>query len=125
MSWSYSGDPTSSPMDALRFEVGDTDINNPMLQNEELSYMLGQSQTILHAAVYACEVLSRKFAVLADMRIGPTSISASQRAEAFAKRAMELRKRIASSHAPTFNPDIILTPPAFKRRLMDNKQGCG
>jgi hypothetical protein len=33
MTWSYSGDPSSSSTDAVRFLVGDTDTNDQLISN--------------------------------------------------------------------------------------------
>lgn len=40
MSFSYSGDPSSSSLDAARFLLGDTDSSNPIMQDEEIQYIL-------------------------------------------------------------------------------------
>lgn len=36
--WSYSGNPSSSSLDAIRFYLQDTDTNDPLMQNEEIEY---------------------------------------------------------------------------------------
>ena len=38
--WTYSGDPTDSDRDAVRFEVGDTDENDRLLSDGEVTYCL-------------------------------------------------------------------------------------
>lgn len=38
MSWSYSGDPSDSPLDAVRFYLQDTSEDEPLMQNEEIEY---------------------------------------------------------------------------------------
>lgn len=40
MSWSYSGDPSTSPLDAFRFKLKDTDKNDPLLTDEEINFIL-------------------------------------------------------------------------------------
>lgn len=40
MSWSYSGDPTSSPLDAFRFKLKDTIESDPILSDEEINFIL-------------------------------------------------------------------------------------
>ncbi len=42
MSWSYSGDPSSSAKDEIRFLTRDTDVARPWtLQDEEINYTVG------------------------------------------------------------------------------------
>lgn len=43
MSWTYSGDPSKSQKDAARFAIGDTDSAKPLLQDEEITYLINES----------------------------------------------------------------------------------
>ena len=40
MSWNYSGNPASSPVDECRFLIGDTNPNEPIMQDEEIQYII-------------------------------------------------------------------------------------
>ena len=40
MSCTYSGDPSKSSLDAARFLIGDTDENSPIMQDEEIQYII-------------------------------------------------------------------------------------
>ena len=131
MTWSYSGDPTVSKLDAVRFEFGDTDSDDKLLQDEEINYTLSIESDICGAAARCCEVLARKFARQADFSLGPQRVSASQRSEAFTRLGRELRSRVASSNPPYLggadkNDELAdarnsnLKPPIFKRDLMSN-----
>ena len=40
MSFSYSGDPSASTLDAARFLIGDTDADSPIMQDEEIQYII-------------------------------------------------------------------------------------
>ena len=40
MSWSYSGNPATSDIDALRFMLKDTIEEDPILQDEEIQFIL-------------------------------------------------------------------------------------
>ena len=42
MAWTYSGDPSSSARDAIRFLVGDTDTNDQLVTNEEIAWVNNQ-----------------------------------------------------------------------------------
>jgi len=133
MPWSYSGDPASSDKDAVRFEVGDTDHNDQLLQDGEIEYAISLEPSLLAAAARCCEVLARRFSRQADFRLGPQAVSASQRAEAFAARAKELRTKAASLGGIYVGGidrneerlDRDLRQPAFKRNLMSNTERKG
>ena len=40
MSFSYSGDPSASLLDAARFLIGDTNPDAPIMQDEEIQYVI-------------------------------------------------------------------------------------
>lgn len=43
MSWTYSGDPSSSKVDECRFLIGDTNKSAPIMQDEEIAYLIQQA----------------------------------------------------------------------------------
>lgn len=43
MSWSYSGDPSKSELDECRFLLGDTNEAAPIMQNEEIQYIISNA----------------------------------------------------------------------------------
>lgn len=43
MSFSYSGDPSESKLDECRFLLGDTNETAPILQDEEIGYLMSQA----------------------------------------------------------------------------------
>lgn len=51
MTWSYSGDPSDSDLDAVRFLVQDIDTSNQLVQNEEITYMLTARGSVPSAAI--------------------------------------------------------------------------
>jgi hypothetical protein len=68
MSWSY--DPTdlntttaSGRLNAVRFQVGDTDTNNQQVQDEEIVFALAETNnSIYEAASYTARTLASKYA---------------------------------------------------------------
>ncbi|MGH9202204.1 MAG: hypothetical protein ACRD2A_13325 [Vicinamibacterales bacterium] len=80
MTWSYSQDPTQSTRDAVRFLVGDTDENDPQLQNEEIDYLITKYVVAELAATQAARTLAARYSRYADRVIGELRISYSQRA---------------------------------------------
>jgi len=102
MTWSYSGDPTTSRKDELRFLIGDTDSAEPLLQDEELDYILSKQASIYLAAAVACDTIAAKFSREADTRAGPgsrLSVALSQRAKAYRAMAAEFRQMVTGEEA--------------------------
>lgn len=105
MSWSYSGNPSSSTLDEVRFLIGDTDTTDQLIQNEEITYLLTETDgNVYEAAIYAARSIAAKFSREADKKIGDYSISASQRASAFFNLAKQLelsqKKNLVSKVRP-------------------------
>lgn len=93
MSFSYSGDPTASDIDAVRFEIGDTNEKTQLIQNEEIAYSIKKEGTVLKGAARCAEALAARFARDATTR---TSVYSSQQGEIqkhFEMLAKKLRAR--------------------------------
>lgn len=56
MTWSYSGDPSSSTLDEVRFLIQDTDTNDQLLSNEEINYLIAGYADDAYSAAVACVV---------------------------------------------------------------------
>lgn len=110
MTWSYSGDPDSSAIDGVRFLIGDTDTNDQLLANEEISWVNSQvsgsttSTDSLYTVAYRCMItIASKFSRLADQSIGDMKVNMSQKAKGAREQAKELR-RLAESEGGTPTP---------------------
>ena len=101
MTWSYSGDPSTSDKDAVRFWSGDVDDCDPLVSNEEILYVLSEQPHVKLAAADILDELANKFAIEVDKSVDGVRESAGKRSEAFSKRADKLRKR-GSTSAPWF-----------------------
>jgi|SRR5690606_24112387 len=113
MVWSYSGNPSTSEKDEVRFLLGDTSQDDPLLQDEEIEYLLDQHDgSALTAAVEGCERIIAKLSREADMSSGATSISASQRRKHYADLLTQLRRRAGRISNLKISQSV---PPRFKR----------
>jgi hypothetical protein len=65
MTWTYSGNPSSSDKDAIRYLIGDTDTNNQLLSDEEIAYELTRSN-VYGAAALSCNAIVAKLSRLVD-----------------------------------------------------------
>jgi len=102
MVWNYSGDPGSSDRDAIRFLIGDTDELDPLIQDEEIAWVLLENPDVRLAGAVVLRALAAKLSRQGDKRVGEVSESASQMAEAFSARADELESQAMSLALPSF-----------------------
>jgi hypothetical protein len=88
MTWSYSGDPNDSNLDAVRFHVQDTIQADQQVSNEEIEYLLDQEgDNVLRAAARTAEIIAAKYARQVDKSVGGLSLSAGRRQEHYDKLA--------------------------------------
>lgn len=131
MTWSYSGDPAASDLDAVRFYTGDTNSARELLQNEEINFTLAAHSNQRLAAAVCADAIAAKFAREADQRVGDISKSLSQVSKAFYALATRLRAEVGKRAAPRFpaaskdwkqtqREDTDLVQPAFSVGQGDN-----
>lgn len=88
--FSYSGDPSTSALDEVRFLLSDTDADDVLLQDEEINYALTKADNSVYQAAHDCAyAISARFARKADTSksVGDVSLSVS-----YGNRAGEYRK---------------------------------
>lgn len=134
MTWSYNvADLATSEKDQIRLEIGDTDTNAELLQDEEILQAISVELNFWGAAARCCEIISRNFLRKADVRVGRggTMLTYSTAAQQYADMAMALRKRASAMHAPwtggasiaekeSDRQDDDLVQPLFAKQMMDN-----
>lgn len=135
MSWEYSGNPAASAKDAVRFLVGDTDNSDPLLQDQEIIWLLGMyNQAPINTAIRACEAIMTKFARMANETVGQVKIDFNQKYKAYQEMRAELQRRLATEDATPFaggisisqkhvenqNRDRVL--PDFTKHMQENEQ---
>lgn len=106
MAWTYGGDPSANSRDKVRFLIGDTDTNNQLLQDAEITFLLNQWNSDAYvAAAHACNALSAKFAAKSDYSksVGDLSISTQygQQAERYRGLGAQLMAQAASQSPPS------------------------
>lgn len=146
MSWSYSGDPGASRLDALRFLVGDTVESSAVFSDEELDWLLTQNSNIYYAAAFAAESAWASYAsatsggaagTVKTRTVGALSLTYGiledkDRAEQFKSMAKRFRLQaavsggwrpysggISKSDKETREQDTDWDKPAFTRGMFD------
>lgn len=133
--WSYSGNPAHSAKDQTRFLVGDTNIQDQLLSDEEIIWALSQyNNTPMNAAIRLCETIMSKFSRLADESVGQVKISFSQKVKGYERMMTTLRSRLAMEDAQPFAGGILVSQkqveaqntnrvrPDFTKHMMENDQ---
>jgi len=130
VAWTYTiAQIQTTPRFQVRFLCGDTDSTDPLLQDEEIDYLLTVYPNARDAAASACDAIASKFSRQADQSTGDISTSYSQRAKMYAERAATLRSAagdrsavayaggISISDMSTDQNDTDVVQPAFTRNL--------
>jgi hypothetical protein len=133
MSWSYSGNPGSSPKDAVRFLIQDTIPSQPQLQDEEINWMLSlYNNAPMNAAIRACETLMAKYSRMVDQAVGQVKVSFSQRMKSYEQLLITLRNRLSIEDSAFYAGGINVTDkmlnaqnaslvkPDFTKHMMEN-----
>lgn len=133
MAWTYSGDPSTSLKDAVRFEIGDTDATDPILQDEEIAYVIanrtvgGVNPNVYLVAAEAADDVSAKFARQVNKNVGRLRVNAENKAIHYKTLANDLRKKapVAWYSGGLTNTDKSMLPqdqdavqPAFSKGMM-------
>lgn len=101
MTWTYSGDPSASDRDAVRFEIGDTDTTDQQLSNEEIAFALTKYSSVVGAAIYCCDALIAKYSRYVNQTVGRVNVAYAQRIAHYQAVIARLRRR-----APAATPFI-------------------
>ena len=118
MSFSYSGNPSNSALDEARFLVGDTDPNNPIMQDEEIQYIIDTYGAGTNTVKY--QLFSRAATLFArDIKrsLGPQSEDPTDRLNYFKEQADYYKKLVAIGgvSVPSY-----AYPKIFRKGMLSN-----
>ncbi len=92
MSFTYSGDPSETDLDYVRFRLGDTDKSEVLLTDEEITGAIGIGSTKEGGAFFAAKALLAKWARTVDTKMGKLELKLSQRVAALSGMLTELEE---------------------------------
>jgi hypothetical protein len=137
----YSGDPSLSDRDAVRFLIQDTDTTSAHIQDEEIDWLLTEHSNVYGAAIMAAESVATNYAKASgsgqvkSKTVGALSISYTDLAKEYRSITASLRRRLALGIGSGFIPyaggisvadkdtqrqDEDWDAPSFSRKLHDN-----
>lgn len=102
MTWTYSGDPSSSNRDEVRFLVGDTDTTDQQVNDAEIAYAIAEEANNRLAAARIARTLAAKYARRADKKVGDLDIKWKQLSENYKQLAEDLTSDAAIYSAMPF-----------------------
>jgi hypothetical protein len=123
--WSYSGSPSTSKIDAIRFLIGDTDPRDKKVTNSEIKFVANSFGDVYTSGAIVAESLAAKYASEADYQVGDVSEKASQKAIAMREVAKRLRALTYTlgSVMPAFGTGSDKLP-IFTNSQFDNNKGA-
>lgn len=118
MSWTYSGNPQSSALDECRFLIGDTNQSNPIMQDEEIKYLIdeyGGNENKLRYELF--KQASTIFARDIKRSLGPQSEDPTSRLSFFKEQMDFYKAKISNAgiSIPKYSH-----PKVFKRGMQNN-----
>ncbi len=131
MSWTYNPAALEIPLNMVRMLLGDTNMADPQLQDEEIQAFVDATDSTTGAAALGARALAGKYARSVDKWVGDLKILASQRHRHYLLLQEKLERqsfghgvpsaggiRISQKEAVEANSDLV--PPFFKRSQHDN-----
>jgi hypothetical protein len=110
MGYNYSGDPSDSPKDEVRFYLQDVDMTDPLLTDEEIEFYVGKLLPVygntLAVASYLADVIANRFAREIDLSADGISVSASQLQTKYRDMAKSLRAQWHAISGAGALPDV-------------------
>ena len=101
MAFTYSNDPASSTRDAIRFYCQDTNVDDPLLQDEEIDFLSAQWAHVtdhpMYLAAVACEAIAARFAREISYSADGISVGASELQNKYNQLATDLREQHKAS----------------------------
>lgn len=94
MTFTYTGNPAESDLQAIRFLLGDTDETEPLLEDEEITYLAAQwamSHSVYWAAAEAAEAVAARFAREVTVNSDSQTVSTSELQQKYQQLAQQLR----------------------------------
>lgn len=126
VAFTYSGDPATSDLDAVRFTVQDVNVAFPLLTDEEYSFLIDKwmprYSSLTFVAAVAAATISRKFVGLVSVSADGVSVNTSELAQRYRDLAVALREEYKLE---AIGGEIDLTnaqPGRFRMGLHDNLQ---
>lgn len=127
----YSGDPSTSAKDEIRFWLGDINMARPVWLDPEIEFISSKIPNTRMAASHLLEIKAQEFARKSDIRVGDVSKAYGKAADSMLKFANSLKEDALKNARPFFgglsksgkrnlHDDLDATQPQFYIGQTDN-----
>ena len=110
MTFTYSGNPSNSPLDEVRFYIQDTNTSDQLLSDEEINYLIAKWYPVyvsfILVAANACDIISSKFAREVTYSADGISVGANELQQKYTLLAKSLRDQYKMEQSPGGAPDV-------------------
>lgn len=130
MTFTYDETALSTELNRIRLELGDTDSDDILLQDEEIEQVQSEQDTFYKRVASCCRLICNKIARRVDYKLSLLSESASDLYERYQKMEKEYSTRASFNHPwlgsikkdlkDDVESDTDLVKSRFKRGQMDN-----
>jgi hypothetical protein len=134
VTWTYSGDPSTSDRDACRYYVQDTDAAVPYMQDEEYDYLITtwmpRFDNIIGVASVVADVIANKYAGVVDVVADGVKAAIATLMANFRQVAVSLRSMYTSLQSTgevdisnlmfSSGVDLSIEPTIFAVAMHDN-----
>lgn len=135
MGFSYSGDPSSSDLDEVRFYLGDIDSTDVLLPDEEIQFVIDSwASTVgtnLYAAAVCAEMVAARFAREVSVSADGVSAGMNELQQKYNDLASSLREQHTARYGAAGSPsaggtifdeyyDSGIKPLSFGKGMHDN-----
>lgn len=118
MAWEYSGNPASSDKDKYRFLLSDTDSEEPILQDEEVQFILDEYKEYYERLYMLFDMATKRFARQIETKVGPITEKPYTRMKYFKDQTLYYyNKAYGLDYA---GPSMKATKPNFRIGMHDN-----
>ena len=131
MSFSYDVDDLDTELNQIRLYLGDTDSDDPLLQDEEIALMQDEHSTLKKRIAACCRLICAALARDVDYRLSLLSEKASvmydrykalaERFESMGSASYPWAGSILAADKESNESDTSLVKPRFKIGQMDNE----
>jgi hypothetical protein len=97
MSFTYSGDPANSPLDAVRYHIGDIEEAKCLVQDEEIDYALAEESDVRLASANVAEAIAARATREVSWVRGRVEYRPGEMADRYYKLAAQLRDQVTGA----------------------------
>lgn len=125
LDWTYTADPSNVPLDRIRFLIGDTDPNDPILYDGEIESIIAEDGYGYEAASKAALAIAAKFARKMTKSTGSLMRAWEQQYEHYMELADRLARQDRSEPVKPFASGWVVTEKANRELDADREELFG